>query len=430
MKQRLILLALISFVLTIPSNPVFAEFDKTVWPFLKELELSSAPGAERAYAYFQVDPEIYDGTGGVLDSLRIVDFGNNEIPSQIVTKGRSVKTEELPSKLLNNSYLDGKYNSFELDFGEERPEINRVTIVTGSENFTRSVSVEGSNDQTQWNTLVQDAYIFDFSHNIRSRHLNVEFPSSNFRFLRIKIHDDGSGPLEIEGGKAYRVTTAPAETESWPLTIIRRTENSKDKTTEILLDAIYFGLPVITLDLEVPSRNYHRNVKIEASMDMEKWDPLGSGVIYNYDMPRFKRTDTRLSFRQNQGCRYFRLTIENYDDQPIEVSGATGTGIVRRIILSLTGKPPYTVFFGAPNAKAPRYDFAHRMQYIQTATLPRLALQTRISNPDYIKPLPPLKPLTERYPALLWIVMVAVMAVLALLIFSLIRKAPPESKQE
>jgi hypothetical protein len=226
------------------------------------------------------------------------------------------------------------------------------------------------------------------------------------------------------------VTTKRAVTESWPLTIIKRAENSEDKTTEILLDAVYFGLPIITLDLDVPSRNYHRQVKIEASMDMKKWQHLGSGVIYNYDMPRFKHTDTRLSFRQNAGCRYFRLTIENFDDQPIDVSGATGSGMVRRVIMAFTGKPPYTVLFGAQNAKAPRYDFAHRMRYVQTATLPRLSLRPRVSNPDYIEPAPPLKPLTERHPALLWIVMGTVMAVLALLIFSLMRKAPPESTQE
>jgi hypothetical protein len=417
-------------LLTVLSNPAFAEFDQTEWPFLKELEMPSATDAEHAYAYFQVDAEICDGTMGVLNSLRVVDFNNNEIPYQIVTKGKSTKTEELPSKLLNNSYLDGKYNSFVLDFGEERPEVNRLTILTGSKNFTRSVSVEGSNDQAQWNTLVEDFYIFDFSRNIRSRHSRVEFPRSNFRYLLVKILDDGAGPLEIDGAKAYRVKTERAETESWPFTVIERTENGEDRTTEVLLDAGYFGLPITLLDLEIPSRNYHRNVRVEASKDLEKWTQLGSRVIFNYDMPAFKKSNTRLSFRQNPGCRYFRLTIENYDDKPIEVSAATGTSTVRRIVLPLKGREPHTVFFGAPKAKAPRYDFAHRMRYIQTNTLPRLSLQSRKSNPDYVKPTPPAKPMTERHPALLWVVMGTVMVVLALLILSLMRKAPPESKQE
>jgi len=426
MKRSLIPSILIAVSLIILPDTACAEFNKTESPFLKDLEFPA--GIDSEYAYFQIDPEIYDGCAGALSSLRVVDANGREIPYQIVTKGKSEKREELSHRLLNNSYVDGEYNSFEIDFGEQRPEANRLTIVTSSKNFTRSVSVEGSNDQTQWNMLVEKAYIFDFSRNIQSRHLQVEFPLSNFRYLRVRISDDGSGRLQIEDAKAYRVATTPAETESWPLQIIEKKENTTNRTTEIVLDARYLGLPINALHLEVSSHNYQRNVQVEASIDHKKWEYLGSGVIFDYDMPAFKKVNTRLSFRQNSGGRYFRITIGNYDDQPIDVSGASGTAVVRRVILPLEGKAPYTVFFGAADAKAPRYDFAHRMQYIQTRTLPRLSLKARVPNPDYIKPVPQ-TPFSERHPALLWTIMAAVIAVLALLIFSLMKKTPPESGQ-
>ena len=122
------------------------------------------------------------------------------------------------------------------------------------------------------------------------------------------------------------------------------------------------------------------------------------------------------------------LTIENYDDQPIDVTGATATGLVRRVVLPLTGRAPYKVYFGAPKSKAPRYDLAHRMRYIQTRALPRLSLGPRMANPSYRKPVAPkpVEPWSERHPALLWVVMGAVIAALALLIYNLMRKTPPK----
>ena len=427
MKHIIVGLVAIAFMLLAAPSSADADFDETTWPFLKEIE--HPEGVESGYAFFEIDGEIYDGTMGMIHSMRIVDSDGVEVPHQIVTKQQSVKREEFSPKFLNNAYADSLHNSFTLDFGEERPEINRLTIATDSANFTRRVSVEGSDDQAEWNTLVGDAYIFDFSRNIHSRHLSVEFPLSNFRYFRVKIHDDGAGPLEIGGAKAYRIKTEPAETQSWPMTIIDKTENEERNTTEIVLDPGFLGLPITALDLDVSSRNYHRNVKVASSADRDNWAALGTGVIFNFDMPAFKRSGNMLTFRQNGGGRYFMLTIENYDDLPIEVSGATATGLVRRVVLPLTGRAPYKVYFGDPKAKRPRYDLAQRMRYIQTTDLPRLSLRRRQTNPSHVSR-EPVVPWSERHPSLLWIVMVVVMAALALLIYNLMKKAPPGNTQE
>lgn len=421
-----------ALLLVLPAS-VFADFNEEEWPFLKEIDLPE--GIDSEHAYFDIDGEIYDGTAGVIFSLRISDADGREIPYRVVTKQSGGKREEFSPKIWNNSYLDGQYNSFVLDFIEDRPEINRLTLETGNANFTRRVSVEGSDDMTEWKTLVDDAHIFDFSHNIRSRHLDIEFPLSNFKYLRVKVHDDGSGPIEIDDAKAYRVKFEPAETQQWPLTMIEKIE--KGRTTEILFDGKFAGLPINTLDLEVSSRNYHRQVKVASSFDRDKWKTLGSDVIFNYDMAAFKKSDNRISFRKNSD-RFFLLTIENYDDQPIDVTGATATGLVGRVIVSMTGRPPYKAYFGAPKSTAPRYDLAHRIRYIQTRALPRLSLRPRMANPSYIKPVAPkpvepvvaVEPWTERHPVVLWVVMVAVMAALALLIYNLIRKTPPGKPQE
>ena len=422
MKQKLTAAFLAFVTCLIFSHPAMADFKQADWQFFKDIQVPESAGSE--YAFFQVDAEIYDGSFGVLQSLRIIDADSREAPYQMVTKRGSVHREEFSPRLLNNSYLAGRHNSFVLDLGEEPPSVNELTVQTTSTNFTRRASVEGSENQSEWNLLAEDAYIFDFSRNIRSKHLRIGFPLSNFRYLRVKVHDDGSGPLELKGAKIFRVKKEEAQAERWPLSIIRRTENKEERTTEIILDAGYLGLPIRTLELDVASRNYHRNVRIHSSEDLEEWVSLGNGIIFDYDLPRFKKTSTRLSFRENARGRYFRLTVENFDDRPLDIAGASGSGLVRRIVLPLTGKALYRTYFGNRKAKTPRYDLVHRIPYIETERLPHLSLGPRWSNPDYVVT-KPVRPWSEEHAYLLWVFMGAVIAVLALLILNLMRKAPP-----
>jgi len=420
----LTLIALVACVIF--AGSAAAEFERSDWKFFKEIRAGQS--VESEHAFFRVDPETYDGNPCGLQSLRIVDADTREIPYQIVTKQKSEKREEFFPKFLNNSYKSGEYNSFTLDFGDERPPVNEITIATDDENFMRRASVEGSEDQAEWNLLAEDAYIYNFSGRVRSKHLRIEFPLSNFRFLRVKVLDDGGGPLKIGGAKARRARIEAAETESWPLKIIDRAENAEESTTEITLDAGYRGLPIRLLQLDVAGRNYHRNVRVESSEDGEEWTPLGSGVIFDYYLPSFKKADNSVPFRENARGRYFRVTVENFDDRPIEIAGVSGVSLVRRVVVSLAGKGPYRAYFGNPRAKSPRYDLSHRMRYIDTESLPRLALGPRMTNPDYIEK--SVLPWSEEHAGLLWAVIAAVIAFLALLILNLARNTSPEKDQD
>jgi len=411
------------------SRSAIADFNMAEWEFFKEIRTTQPLTAE--HVFFEIDGEIYDGCLGSPASLRIIDADSRETPYQIVTKRESEKREEFVPGLLNNSYLAGEHNSFVLDIGEERPAVNEIQIMTSSENFMRRASVEGSNDQDEWNLLQEKAYIFDLQHTIRKKNLRIDFPLSTFRYLRIKVFDDGTGAIEISSAKVFKTTREEAETESWPMTILGRTENEEEKATEIILDAGYRGLPIRQFQIDVTGRNYHRGIEVRSSEDRseekEKWASLGTDSIFDYDLPQFKKADNRLAFRENTSGRYFTLTIQNYDDEPLDIAGVSGIGLARRAVLSLKGKAPHKAYFGNPKAKAPRYDLAHRIGYIETKNLPRLSLGSRQSNPTYVEPR---GPWSEEHAYLLWIIMAAVIAVLGLLIYNLMRKTPPAEQSE
>jgi hypothetical protein len=426
MKRKSISLLLALLICFVLAPSARAEFKETDWEFFKKIEGPQPLNSE--YAFFQVDAEIYDGCQYGLQGLRVVNSERREIPYEVVTKEKTETRKEFPAKILNNSYLPGQYNSFVIDTGEEPPEINEIAILTKSKNFTRRASIEGGDNQTDWNVLNGEAYIFDFSRDIKSQHLHIEFPPSNFRYLRVRVFDDGSGLLELSGATIFRVTKEKARMEQWPLTIIERRENQENKTTEIILDPGYRGIPIQEVELGVSDRNYQRNVEVQSSEDRQKWVSLGSGVIYNYDLPAFKKTDNRVSFRENTGGRYFKVIVQNYDDRPLDIKSVVGSGLVRRVIFPVDEGSHYLVYFGGSKVQPPLYDLSHRIPYIETERLPRLTLLSRQPNPTYIAK--PTRPWSEEHAYLLWVIMVVVILFLGALILNLMRKTPPASLQE
>ncbi|MBI5116748.1 DUF3999 family protein, partial [Candidatus Poribacteria bacterium] len=290
----------------------------------------------------------------------------------------------------------------------------------------RLATVEGSDSQADWNVLVKEAYVFDFTRNIESRYLRIEFPLSNFRYLRVKVVDDGGGPLEITGAKLFAVTKEEAQTEQWPLATVNRTENQEKKTTEIILDPSYRAIPIREIEIAVESPNYHRNVEAFSSADKENWVFAGSGIIYNYDLPTFKKTNNHFFINEKTSGRYLKLIVHNYDDQPLQIDNCVGRSLVRRVILPAPAGNRYLLYFGSTSASAPVYDIAHRIPYIETERLPRLTLSARRPNPKYIEPT---GPWTEEHAWLLWAIIGAVILFLAALIFNLMRKTPPQQPQ-
>lgn len=422
MKPLLICLTLALIILCASASGAQADFRETDWRFFKEIQPPQPPSSE--YAYFQVDGEIYDGCSNGLQSLRIVDAGVREVPYQVVTKPGKEARQEFSATILNNSYLPGQYNSFVIDTGAQRPRTNEIEVLTKSKNFMRRASVEGSDNQTDWNVLNGEAYIFDYSRDINSQHLRIEFPLSSFRYLRVKVLDDGTGSLELTGAKVFSVTKEEAQTEQWPLTILKRREDGGMKTTELILDAKYRGLPLRELGLDVADRNYHRAVEVYSGEDREQWTFLGTGVIYNYDMPNLKKSSNRVSFGENTAGGYFKVVIQNHDDRPLDITSVTGAGLIRRVIFPVAGAMRYRVYFGNSKARTPLYDLTQRTAYIETEHLPRFTLSARKPNDKYVETW------SEAHPYLLWVAMGIVILFLASLIFNLMRKTPPATSQE
>ena len=397
----LCLCGLLSLVLT-----SFADFTKSEWQFSKPVEATSS---NAGYLRVSVDGEVYRRSQRSLADLRLVDDLGKETPYSIYAQRESTTAEAYEPKIFNRGILPGAYSTLTLDL-EQETESNTLVLKTSSRNFKRRVEIAGSNDRKQWLVLKADGYIFDFSGDQKIHLTTIRYPDSKYRYLQVKVWNGKEEPLTIEGASLSRVTTTQARRAVRGVRLHSREEDAKLKATVCVLDLSYENLPADLLTVNTPEENFSRMVEIQAGNDLKLWENAQQGDLYRFRTDKYSVEKESLRFPEVR-CRYLKLLIYNHDDPPLKLAAFEVQGVEEDLVCRTQPDRSYSLYYGNPQAHAPRYDFELLKNYLSLETIARVQLGSENEN-DSFRPSSPKRPWTERQPVLFW-------GVLVLMVFGL-----------
>lgn len=399
--MSLCLCGLLSFVLT-----SFADFAKSEWQFSKPFE---AMTSNDGYLRVSVDGEVYRHSQRSLADLRLVDNLGKETPYSIYSQRESTTTEAYEPKIFNRGILPGAYSTLTLDL-EQETESNTLALKTSSRNFKRRVEIAGSNDRKLWLVLKADGYIFDFSGDQKIHLTTIRYPDSKYRYLQVKVWNGREEPLTIEGASLSRVKTTEARRAVRGVRLHSREEDAKLKATVCVLDLSYENLPADFVSIETPEENFSRMVEIQAGNDLKSWESSQQGDLYRFRTDKYSVEKETLRFQEVR-CRYLKLLIYNHDDPPLKLAAFEVQGVEEDLVCRTQPGRSYSVYYGNPQAHAPRYDFELLKNYLRLETIARVRLGGESKN-DSFRPSGPKQPWTEKQPVLFW-------GVLLLMVFGL-----------
>lgn len=415
MRNKIIFATLAVSILS--ASVCLASFDPAQWPYYKDIN----PG-DAGLVRVALDDEVFAGTGKNLSDLRVIDSDNREIPYKIVAGRERQAQENLPVTVTNSSYVPGQSASAVLDLGTRGKLTNRLTIRTGAENFRRNVVVSGSDDAVSWNILRSDGYIFDYTDkkgNFKSQNTTVPYPDATWRYLKVEISDDGSGPVRIEGATVQQfVSEAGRESVRQPQ--YRLSEDAAKRITLITVDLGASGLPASKLSLSASGTNFNRAVYVSSSSNEKDWHPVGQGYVFRYATPKFTGENLNLNFSETN-TRFLKLEIINRDNEPLSVSGISVHSIYRDILFQAVAGKTYRLFYGNREALGPEYDLEQYFQYLDVASASKGKLSGQQSSIAYIPKEEELAPLSERIPYLFPAAVVSLVLVLLVLVYRFFR---------
>jgi hypothetical protein len=181
-------------------------------------------------------------------------------------------------------------------------------------------------------------------------------------------------------------------------------------------------IPIERVSFDLPSSykaNFSRDVRItdRPAGDSSLGSESIAGTIY-----RVHLTQTGREVRQEQlgvpatlgsnmqSAATVEIAVDNGDDTPLPIDAVRLEMRQRKICFDVAGRQPLTLYYGDPALTAPQYDYARLFSLsdaIHTAQLSPEQLNTNY------RERPDLRPLTDRHPHLLWIVLLVVLCILA-----------------
>ncbi len=363
-----------------------------------------------------LDPELFAHTSAQLSDLRLYHDGK-ETP-YVIRLSAPVEAVEKSIALLNLGSRGGKTS-----FDASMPEGSYSDIqldVTGQD-FIATVTVSGRQEQTDASPTRLGSYtIFDLTHQRLGRSTVLHIPASDFRYLHFEI-TGLPAPESITGLSVVKLPSIQTRYQT-----VAESSSVTQKGHSSLLE--FTVPPLVPVDRVAfafgkEPANFSRDVTLtvapverppEASAPGQPVTRFGNLLRVHRLQNGLRIDEERLTIDAPVAvldkAAKWTVTIDNGDDPPLPVQSVRLQMMQRSLCFEAAGAGQYTLFYGDPALTAARYDYATLFTPQKDAA--QATAGPEQPNPEY-QPRPDQRPLTERYPALLWGALVVVIAVLA-----------------
>jgi hypothetical protein len=345
-----------------------------------------------------LDSDIYAASSPDFPDLRVVTADDKEV-AYVIRRAQAKRTRterqawNVTDLQLNRLEDGGLEITFRSDLERHPQPPQGIAFQTPLINFEHHVKIEASVDGENWQTLVEDGIIFDYSQFMDVRNLNVDLKvpaDEKPSYYRVTIADvtqeqesqllelsrnmQGDAekdrtertvinrqPFRIDSimlwnDKVVRDVSVEAEAD-YPVELFKIETDDKSKQTHIYLTSQREPLTEITL--ETPDRNFSRNARVEIPVDAgvnRSWVMIATAPLSRLDFRTLKRESLTFEIPETRAEEY-RIVIENRDSPPLEITAAKARGHVYQAVLLANAAGKYEVNYGG-SLRAPNYDTA------------------------------------------------------------------------
>jgi len=359
---------------------------------------------------------IFDKVNSDLSDIRIYGVTENdtlEAPYVIRIASGSLAEKNVGFNLINtSSNAKGHYFTYGIPTTEA---INEIHLNFENGNFDWRLRLEGSQDQKEWFTVLEDYRILSIKNDQTDYEFtDLSFPKSKYRYYRLLVKTSEQPKLKSAGIRLD--DRIDAKYRNYPVTYM--TMDQKDKRTIIDID-LKKRLPVSFLQFKVVDDiDYYRDISIQYVYDSVMTE---KGTKYSYR----NLTSGTLTSIENNSLKFpttmaqrFRAIIENHDNPPLQIEAAEAKGYEHKLITRFTEPATYYLAYGKAEAQKPQYDIAQAVAKIPDNPRP-LILGEEQKIPQ--KSISVATPLFENK-LWLWAVMAVVILVLGWFTLGMMRK--------
>lgn len=380
-----------------------------------------------------LDPAVFARSASGLADLRLYN-GSTETPYSIYTAAPAEGAE----KTITPLNLGSRGGHAVFDAAVPEGSYSDVQLAITGHDFLATVNVSGSQSESATAATQIGSYtIFDLSHQKLGRSTVLHLPVSDFRYLHFRIQ----GPILPENITGLNVGRMPAGKPRYVVVAEEKTIKTAGHQS-IVEFTVPDRVPVdrIIFAPGAAPKNFSRDVHVEVKAQQPTPPPgeeiappsaaTSGSLLRIHTLREAQRIEEeRLELDAPQTAYFnapsrWKITIDNGDDRPIDIQSIRLEMIERSICFDAAPSAAFTLYFGDPALSPPQYDyarlFAHQPNAAQATLGPEQPNPTYSARPDQ-------RPFTERHPALLWIALIAVVALLGAIALRSAKRIQPTS---
>jgi hypothetical protein len=352
-----------------------------------------------------------------LSDIRIFGVKTNndtiEAPFIIRQSNEKVVEKEIAFTIINQSKNEkGYYFTFALN---NTASINQIELTFQERNFDWRITLEGSQTQNEWFSIVDDYRILSIRNKLTDFHFtSLLFPKANYPFYRLLIKS--ANKPELISAKIALQETTKGNFRNYTIQPLQIENENKQTLINLALDQ---AVPISRIQIKCKdSVDYYRPIKIQYPTDSFKtqngWQynyaVIASGIINSFENNAFKCNNTT--------TQKLRIIIDNQDNRPLQIDSVFVTGDEYELIARFDEPGNYFLTYGNRSVGKPQYDIEKFVEKIPTDLIAlQLGEETTIDKITTPKQEPLFK---NKF--WLWGIMLVVILVLAGFTLRMIRK--------
>ncbi len=378
-----------------------------------------------------IDAQMLPHAAPSLKDVRLYQ-GTQEL-SYAITLSEPGQVDSTAARVLN---LGTRGRSIVFDLEMTGRPYTDVDLDLAGQDYLATATVTGlDTPQSSGATQLGEFTLFDLTSQHLSHSTTLHLQESSFPYLHIVLtlspapggHGFAAAPGMVKGA------TVPPSREAQSLYTIadQATTIAQQGRQSIASFALGERIPVEQVSFVLApgfKGNFSRDVHIS---DRPTGTPKSGAETIDGTILRVHLTQAGHEIRQQQlsvpailganlqGPATVEVAVDNGDDAPLPITAIQLEMRQRKLCFSAPTAQAVTLFYGDAGLNAPQYDYARLFSTVAHANSAQLGLEQL--NPAY-RSRPDTRPLTERYPDLLWIALLAVICVLAVIALHSARK--------
>jgi hypothetical protein len=323
------------------------------WEYAQELTIPKPGLVEVA-----IPPEALDRALGGLEDLRVVDGAGREVPYLFRAKPQPpVRSEAVATEISQSGVEDATVAVYRTGAAGT---LDTITLRTPARDFIKPVTVEASDDRSQWRPLAIRYPVFRQSDG--SERLAIRVAPGRYPYLRFTVGDARERPIPLTAVTTHQTPPEPAEAEVVTVALDAVATGGAATRLMLSLPARHLSPRRIALDPDDPVFSREVTVAVRTTMDGEAREQIiARGRVHRVSLAGASRSEVLsilLPGRPLAG-RTLVLTIENGDSPPLSVRQPVRvTFELPRLRFSARPGERYALAVGNRSAKPPRYDLA------------------------------------------------------------------------